>query len=414
MLRATSKHRLYLRGGAVIMKINKGAFIFIVILGGLALIVAGVIAFSNFFKEPSANNAAGTDNLFSSLFPFGQGAARPNTGSGGQEEEQPLGPVPVLREISREPVAGFHVSSTSSISYVERDTGHISRTSFDSLGTTRLTNTTFPGIERATWLSENNVIFQSTDGNTIRNVLISFSTSTVDQTVSGKTLSAFSSVAAVPARNQLILTAGTAANTTISTSNYDTEQRAVIFSSPLRSWHVVPAGKNVFVETAPSDDAGFLYAILENGELRKIIGNIRGLMAVARNDGAYLAVSSADGGGVRLSVFTPDGMAAGNSPVATFAEKCAWFPGKTPLLACGVPRSVAGASVEAWFMGLQSFNDGVWIVNPVQETATFVRNLENEAGRPIDIIDPQVSPDGKYFLFKNKNDLSFWSLDLTR
>jgi hypothetical protein len=65
-------------------------------------------------------------------------------------------------------------------------------------------------------------------------------------------------------------------------------------------------------------------------------------------------------------------------------------------------------------MGLRSFTDDVWIIDPIKETATFVRSLEGEAGRPIDIIDPQVSPDGRYFLFKNKNDLSLWSLDLGR
>lgn len=392
------------------MKINKGAIIFAVVLGGIALLIAGAIGLSSLVTQNASGGDSGQD-LFSSLFPFGQGTTRTPTGGATNEDGVPSGPVPVLREISREPVAGFSIIS-GGVQFAERDTGHIVRAIFDTLETKRLTNSTIPGIERAIWLSDNNVIFQrATTDDEIQNVLISYSTTTVDQSATTRTLSNFTSATPVPGKNRLILSARTGGTTVLSTTDFNEGVKKTLFSSPLRSWRVFPAGEATFIQTAPSDDFGFLYRVLSDGGLERLLGNTRGLLVSAREDGDYFAISSVTENSVRLSFIDGSGKAAGESPLATFAEKCAWFRG-APRIACGIPQSLEGSSVEAWLMGLQSFNDSIWVISPEDGTATFVRNLESEAGRPIDVIDPKVSPDGRYLIFKNKNDLSLWSLDL--
>ncbi|MBY0539573.1 hypothetical protein K2P56_04045 [Patescibacteria group bacterium] len=394
------------------MKINRGAIIFIVVLGGIALIIVGVIAFSNLLKQPSTGTGGGVADLFSSLFPFGQSASRPSENGAETNTPEDLGPVPTLREVSRGPVAGFRVSNAG-ILYVEQNTGHIFQTPTESLAVTRRANTTFPGLERAVWLSDSAVIFQNIDTEKTENFLVSFATTSVDQQVSSRPLSSFNSVVAEPNLQLMVLTQR-AGGTRISVSSYDETRKDTVFTSPMLSWRAFPAGDDVLVETTPSDGLGFLYRILGGGELEKIVGSVPGLMAVPRADGAYIAVSSVSGTSARLSFIDKDGIFAGASPIATFAEKCGWFPGNEPAVACGVPESVAGASIDSWYMGLQTFSDTVWIIRPSSETGTFIKNLETEAGRPIDVIDPHVSPDGRYFIFKNKNDLSLWSLDLTR
>lgn len=395
------------------MKINRGAIIFIVIFGGIALVIAGILAISNMLRQSSGAPGENVGDLFSSLFPFGQGTAR-LPGVGTTPEDGGLsGPPPVLRLITGEPVAGFHVASTSVIRYSEVNTGHIFETSTGNLETVRRTNTTFPGIERAVWISDSSVIYQNETDNVIENSFVSFLPTGTDQTVAGVPLPGFKTVSVSPTLPQLV-TSTRSANTTVSVSNLSGGQSRTIFSSPLKSWTVLTAGNEIFVETSPSDSPGFLYRILDGGALEKIVGGLRGLMAVLRPDGAYFAVSSIVDDSLRLQFLSRESLPVGTSPVGTLAEKCSWLAGIEPILVCGVPQNITNVSVEAWYMGLRSFSDDVWIIDPVKETATFVRNLESEAGRPIDIIDPQVSADGRYFLFKNKNDLSLWSLDLTR
>lgn len=396
------------------MKINRGAIIFIAIFGGVALIIALVVMFSNLLRQPSDGAATGVDDLFSALFPFGQGTVRqPGTGVG-TTNDLPSGPVPVLREISREPVAGFGVFSTSTVRYTETNTGHIFETRTDSLATIRRTNATFPGIERAVWISGNNVIYQNAGSFDVENSMISFSTTTVDQNVFGRPLSEFNTVSVAPMLQGLLTMSRSGPSTTIYLTDYLESQRQILFSSPIKSWRVLPGGEDVYLETSPSDSVGFLYKILGNGGLEKIRGGERGLMATVRDDGAYIAVSSVNDEGTRLIFIGNQGGLVGESPVATFSEKCAWLKEAEPRVVCGVPQLPTNVSVEGWYMGLRSFNDGVWIIDPIKETATFVRNLEAEAGRQLDIVDPQISSDGRYFVFKNKNDLSLWSLDLTR
>lgn len=396
------------------MKINRGAVLFVAILGGLILIIVAIITVSNLLRQSPGAGTEDVGDLFSSLFPFGQGVVRqPGSGATGGEET-PSGPVPALREISKDPVAGFRIASSSAILYVEQSTGHIFETHVDSLEVVRRANTTFSGIRQAVWVSDNSVIYQSTDGlRSIQNFMMSFSTTSVDQRIDGRQMSGFSAVAVAPQQQALILTRATGLTTAITLSDYGETQRQVIFSSPLQSLRALPVGDDVFIETSPSDSPGFLYRALAGGGLEKIRGNAPGLMAVANSAGTYVALSTANGEKVELSFVDRTGASVGTSPVGTFAEKCAWL-NAAPLLVCGIPQSLAGASVEAWYMGFQSFNDDVWIIDPIKETGTFVKNLAEEAGRPIDIVDPQISPDGRYFLFKNKNDLSLWSLDLAR
>jgi hypothetical protein len=396
------------------MKINRGAIIFIIVLGGLALIIAGVIAFSSLFQKSSGGVSGNIDELFSSLFPFGQSTPRQLGGSASTDGGGQTGPVPVLREISREPVAGFYIASSSVIRYAEVNTGHIYETPTNSLAVTRRTNTTFAGVQNAVWVSENSVVYQRADADVITNSLVSFSTSSIDQLVVGRPLSGFRSVAVSPNVPRVVTTTRSLTNTTVSVTDQEENQRRVVFTSPIKSWTAFPAGNEVYVETSPSDGAGFLFKVLQGGGLEKIRGGLRGLMAVARPDGQYFALSTVTEGAIRLEFIDAFASSVGTSPVATLAEKCAWFASAQPLLACGVPQTPTNVSVESWYMGLRSFTDDVWIIDPIKETATFVRSLEGEAGRPIDIIDPQVSPDGRYFLFKNKNDLSLWSLDLGR
>jgi hypothetical protein len=397
------------------MKINRAALIFGGIIAAAILLIAGGIWFYSLFTAP-ASPAGVKPNFFSSLFPFGQSAPGTQTNTGGGDAGGPTGPAPSLREVSHAPVAGAHFQNNGTLRFMEKETGHVYETRPESLATTRISNTTIPGIQRVVWLGDSAFILQYLDGvGGIRNYFATLASSTPDQALIGRFLSNFTD--ALPSFDEKHMTVGVRSASGIAVLTSDTEEKTkkTLFVSPLRSWTIIPNGERLFIESAPSEQVGFLYQInTEDLSLKKILGNIQGLMALPHPSGAYIAYSSTNPSGASLFIFDTKKNTATASPIATLAEKCAWFPAETPLLICGVPSSLAGASPDAWFMGVQSFSDSVWIIDPVRGTGQIIRDLAKEAGRPIDVINPSVSPNGAYLVFTNKNDLSLWTVSLAQ
>lgn len=399
------------------MKINRGALIF----GGVAIaailvVAVGVWVVSLFGTPAPGTKTNSASNFFSALFPFGNNLPRPSTtGENGNADNGQTGPAPALREISHAPTGGAHFQSSGAVRYIEKETGHVYETMPGLLAVTRISNTTIPGIQNAVWLGDSAFVLQYLDENKqIKNYLANLASSTPDQAIVGSFLSNFTDVFPSADEKHLIEGVRSANGITVLASDTAEKTKKTLFTSPLRSWTVLPAGSALFIESAPSEGTGFLYKVNVDRSLSKIAGDALGLMAVPNKDGTWIAYSVISPTGVSLFIFDTVKKTTTVSPIGTLAEKCAWLPEDSPRLFCGVPSSVSGISPDLWFMGMQSYSDSAWIIDPQRGTARIVRDLEKDAGRPIDIIKPSVSPDGMYAMFTNKNDLSLWSLSLTK
>lgn len=400
------------------MKLTKGTLIFgAVIVGLIAVVVLGVWIASLFGGAGQGETGGTKGNFFSSLFPFGTSSPSggKNTGAGGTGTG-PTGPAPSLRLVSSAPVGGAHFETSGAIRYIERETGHVYETRPEMLDTVRISNTTIPGIQNAVWLGDSTFVIQYLDENKeVRNYLATLASSTPDQALTGKFLSNFTDVFPAPDEKHMLLATRGTSGISVQISDLDEKVKKTVFVSPLRSWTILPSGGDVFVESAPSSGAGYVYKTMSDGSpMKKISGGGTGLMALPRVSSEFIALSTLRNGVATLSIFDNAKNSFTPSPVATLAEKCAWLPGDAPLLFCGVPSSFVDTTIEGWFMGTQTFNDSAWIINPVRGTAQIVRDLSKETGQGIDVIHPEVSPDGKYVMFINKNDLSLWSLALTQ
>jgi Tol biopolymer transport system component len=97
----------------------------------------------------------------------------------------------------------------------------------------------------------------------------------------------------------------------------------------------------------------------------------------------------------------------------TLPEKCAWSPTEEDVVYCGAPDFyVRGAYPTNWYQGRFSFDDNIWRIETTQERyVLLVDTRENED--TFDVWKPQVSPNGKFFTFFNKRDLTLWSLDVS-
>lgn len=397
------------------MKINRSALIFGgIILVAIVLITVGVW-FASLFSTQSGGGGAGS-NLFSSLFPFGQGGTNPGRGTGnGTEDSGPRGPAPTLREISRAPVSGAHFQTNGAVRFMERETGHVFETFPADLETIRISNTTIPEVQNTVWLGDSVFVLQYLDQNDrIRNYLTSLASSTPDQTLTGKFLSNFTDILQGSDEKNITGVVRSGSGIAVIATDTDEKVKKTLFASLLRSWIIHPTKKGLLVGTPPSIGIGYLYRVNEDRSLETVIGGTRGLMVLPNASGELIAYSRIAAGATTLFILDTRTGFVSESPIATFAEKCAWTEGANPVLFCGVPASLSGASIENWLMGVATFSDSAWIINPKTGSAQIVRSLEKDAGRPIDIVNPAVSSDGAHALFINKNDLSLWSLSLTQ
>jgi hypothetical protein len=391
---------------------NNRAILFGALTIGVIIIVALAVWVVSFFSNGTEEPGQEQD-LFSSLFPFGFGGGAgtniPRDGS--REEGGETGEVPRLRVISGNPTSGARITASGSVRYAERETGHIYEAALDSYETERISNATMPGAQRATWVDDYTLVFQYLSaGNDLESYLVTLSTTTPEEPAAASYLGSFSSVLPGQSGGMIAVTKGIL-GTNVERVDREGTASAVLFASPLRSWAMLTGGSGIFLATSPSSAEGFLYSVGNNQRLDKIAGRVPGLMAIPSPNGTWIAYSSYGGEPALIAYDTATG-ARYSAFITTWAKKCAWFPNE-PLLFCGVPNTFEGATIEGWLMGVHSFSDSAWIIDPVSGIATVVSNLEDDAGRAIDMIEPQVSQDGRYAIFINKNDLSLWSLRLS-
>ena len=396
------------------MKIPSGIYIavgFVLLL----ILITGVVWLAELFISPS--NTAGSSSgkgFFGSLFPFGTESNTPNTGGVGNNNTSDAGPVPALRKVSDAPVAGARfvtgLDGALSIRYIERNTGHMYETPVDALTALRLTNTTAPGVRDALWITASSTLMRFlTETGSIENFVGSFTATSTDQQMQGVFLKNYDRVALGAGGTILGLTQ-TTSGSVLETVLSDGTKPKQLLVSPLSSWVPLAAGNKYFVASAPTAGIpGALYDI-SDGSMKKIAGNINGLQVVL-NPNANEALLSA-GSQNTLSLYTLD-VASGNAvqlPRGTLAAKCTWVPNQIHKALCGFPQSLPqGAYPDDWLLGRVHTSDELWFIDTETTTFTSAMQLEQVAGVPLDIMDVQMSTDGRYALFINRTDHTLWS-----
>lgn len=387
-------------------------------IAGIALLVLAVVGYGTWAltrSAPDATTEAPTQSFFARLFPFGTPQS-PSGGSLGTPQAtttRPAGPVPRLRKISDKPVAGGTIfgSGTSTIRYVERETGNVYETRTDTLTLVRLSHTTIPGTESVLWASKAELILRSLDDTgTIENFHTTISTSTPDQSLTGIFMPNFNRAVIDPTGKTLISVTEGANGSTVTSSRPDGSGARTIFNSPLRSLVPLATPTEALVATAPAAGVpGFLFRI-SGGTLSTILGNIVGLMALPSPSGRYIAYSSGAHNTLTLAMLDTKTGTSYVAPLGTIVSKCVWISEAPPTLVCGVPATLpTGDYPTDWLLGAVSLTDDVWLINPVESTVTRLVRPEDETGDRIDVMEPRSS-DGSYITFINKKDLSFWSL----
>lgn len=397
------------------MKVSFRLWLAIGFIGLLVLITLSVWTYGALTgTSESTPGSPAEKGVFGSLFPFGNSGTTNVTSPGGGDDAPLHGEVPRLRKVSSEEIAGAGfatgIQGTASLRYMERQTGHVYETPLDGLTVARLTNTTIPAVHDARWITAStSLIRYLNDTQEIENVLVSFPATTTDQELQAETLKQYARIAISDSLLFGVVesTAGSVGERVNARGELQT-----VYASDIRT--LVPAlgGGRMFVYSAPTGLApGSLYEVVRN-TLTRITGGISGLEALPDSTGGYVLVSSGTVNTLRLSVVEVKTKDVLPLSLNTLVEKCAWVP-KTKLVLCAVPKRLPGALYpDDWHLGRVHTSDELWIVDTESGITSVVLDLEAESGISMDVGDVNVSADGSYAAFIDRNDSTLWVASL--
>lgn len=396
------------------------------------LLIVGIliiIAVAAFLILGSSEDSTGENRVGFSIknyFPFGQQSNNTDTGNGNSFEEieeknlseisSNNNPIPRIRKISKEPIAGaviYNMGTTTFVRFVEKGTGNVYEARSDRNTIERLTNTTIPKIVSVKWLPDASGFIAQTVDLSSDLIETSFVKITKKSTLNENLPSYNTTISKLPT-NIYGLTVSPDSSKVFYylkgvssfwfVSNPDGTNKKYIYESPIleleSKWI---DNDNVFVYTKPSLYAEtFAYNFnVSKKLLTKIYTSGFGLSFNPKKDALLIS-----NGGYNISVVNSSGESI-NLNTNTLSEKCSWYK---EFVYCGIPESNTTGYMESWYKGKIETIDNIRRIDTANLFYTNIANLKEETKENIDIIDIQISDDASHLIFTNKRDEYLWLL----
>jgi hypothetical protein len=356
-----------------------------------------------------------------------QGEVAPITGTATETGTSTQGAR--LFKLEGAPVAGFVAltrGSSTAVRYADRATGNIFETTLPQVAKARLTNTTLPEIYEAYFRSDGGaVLFRALgEDDAVKNMSLALTApkSTPASTSSPQGANAFYTAELTLLRGNLdSLSRGTGDtlfyvvrdSNGIVSSKFNGDGQKTLWKGTFTSWRTAPLGSSLLVFTKPAFSLpGYAYR-LANESLTKLLGPLSGLIVSANPAGTYLIYSYSDGSTTHLLSKAVAGSGETELAPTTLADKCVGSASEKAVFYCGAPaEGVAGAEPDLWYQGKVNFTDDIWRFDVATGEATLVLQPALDFGLSLDVLEPQLSSDGRYLVFINKTDLSLWAAAL--
>jgi len=406
----------------------------IIILVILVLVAFGLFWF--FFIHTGTSNSGTSGNSPTTGFsPFGStGTSQKGTGTktptNNPNTTYPTEvTIPALRELSTTPIGGYGATTTASttiVHWIDRGRGDVLEAREDSLVINTLSNTLLPKTYTSVWSADTYSFVGSILGDdngtisTIFGALLpqSTSTSATPYRLQGKNLpSTIVSYAVSPDKKQIFLFAvqNNLGIGYIAPFNGGTATQ--IFSTPITQVNVDwPEANTISLTTKGSAHSnGYLYFVNpKTGVWKNILGPLPGLSALVSHDAKYALISATgQGDSVATFIYSIASSTANDAVIQTLADKCVWGNFYKDVVYCAVPfQPVSGVYPDDWYIGTLSTIDKLWQVNAVTGEVHLISSIFSVAKQSIDAFNLGLDAHDNYLFFMNKNDLSFWSLDL--
>lgn len=408
----------------------------LLVIGILAAV--GIAVFLILYSKPQTDN--GNPNGFSirDYLPFGKGADTNTSSAPAKTNDNPPTsglskidvnkPIPRLRKISNEPIAGavvFDVGSTSVVRFVEKGTGNVYEARSDTLSIQRLTNTTIPKIIRAFWLPNGSGFLAQTlvpESEIVETSFVKLNKNAA--TTSSESLTPFSTtigklptdikeISIKPDSNKIFYYTINGASSNWFISNPDGTGSVLVNSHPLTEWlpEWLTANTIIMQSKGSAESVGFSYSFDTESKILKKIGvAIKGLSANPKNDGLFTIAS---GGNSFPQLFMVDNknVSAKGTRFNTLAEKCVWLKDKKLFAYCATPNQIpTGTYPDDWYKGTLATEDSIRKIDFTNSIDSTISDLSRESNQKIDVIDLSLSPNETHLVFRNKIDGYLWLL----
>ena len=382
------------------------------------------------------------------------GSSSPTTNIVGQEQ------MPALRLLSNSPIGGYGASTTASttvVRWIDRGRGNVYEAKGDTKEITTLSNTVIPRIYESIWnknitafvgslLSANTDVpstvyaklnAQATTTKQTPATSTSTATSTATTTIAsptptpapdnqnttpyflrGKNLPTNMLAYAVsPKGDRIFMLLNENGQGAGYTANFDGTSVSKIFIQPLTQVNIEWPEENTIAITtkATASQTGFLYFVNPKTAVwKKIIGPVYGLSTKVSKDAKYvLASGTGKDQDIVTSIYTVGTTTPKDAIVKTLAEKCTWGNYYKELIYCATPSESIGATYpDDWYRGTITSSDKIWQINSKTDEIRLVSSIINQSDRLINIFNISTDLKDDFLFFMNKDDLSFWSLDL--
>ena len=404
------------------------------------LVIVGIAVFLIFFSTPTS--PTGDSRVGFSIrdyLPFGNSGSNDQNSSTTDQTSTQISddnlpnisidqPIPRLRKISSEPVAGaaiFNTGTTSVVRFVEKGTGNVYEAKSDSHLIQRLTNTTIPKIVRAFWLPNGSGFLTQTliaENEIIETNFVKLNKNVASSTVEiltpfsttiGKLPTGIKEISIKPDGSKIFYYTlnGTYSNWFV--SNPDGTNSNLVNSNPLTEW--LPkwvSGNIVMIQNkGSSKSVGYNYSFDVSSKVFKKIGlGVVGISSNPKPDGS-LALLSNGGSSPKLFLIDNKEVTSKATNENTLAEKCVWLKEKNPTALCAVPNGLPrGDYPDIWYKGLISTDDSIRRVDLSDNVSSNIADLYALSEEQIDVVDISISPDETHLIFRNKIDGYLWLL----
>lgn len=410
--------------------LTKIIIVAIVIIMAAAAIFAFLVS-----RRPGGGDNADKDNS-SGQFPSGgdttgsfssrRSMSSSNGAIDGGQIEQKSGAV--LRQLTKNPISGAAIVSTTSVYYLEKSTGHIYKIGLDGGGLSRISNTTVLKTLDSYWSPKADKVavryFEDPPSGSIKLSIKSFlvdlsglikanaSGATTTPPLEGVVLSAgVSEMATSPFEDKVFYLSETDGLTAGIAADFKNKNQRKIFELPFGEFNVGwPAKDTITLLTKPSAEVeGYLYFINQKtGSLTRLLGGIKGLTVSVSSFADKIVYSRALSSEIETFLYDAKKETTSSFGIKTLPEKCSWGKKNKDIIYCSVPsESLFGKYPDIWYQGLVFFDD--YILSKNVSTGETKLLLDKFGA---DIVNLVVSEDDKHLIFTNKKDGTLWSLQL--
>lgn len=359
--------------------------------------------------------------------------------------------LPILRQISSEPVAGYtfftkefeelknvELGTTTESStepekilvdkyvfrFIERGTGHVYETVEDSLTVEKVTNTTIQKINTAIF-SENNskILFEKLSDTEegidsfVAEIIIPENSTSTQPYLEIQPYSIISdSFSKEPKTNNFIYLISSSYSSSIVKDNFENLTEKILVDIPLKDLLIEWGGESLaLLTTKPSyDQPGYSYLLNTNtGSYKKILGEINGLTTKINSEGTKVLYSESNNNSISLNILDLETKEIKSLSLSALPEKCVFSNMDENIIYCASQnRNTTENLPDGWYKGKILFEDLIWKINTETNQTSLVYNFDSTKYGFFDAINLKLTPEDEYLTFVNKRDLSLWSLSL--